>query len=823
MTELVDGPSLRHLLIHGKISVSHAVAIIRQILGGLAYAHQQGAVHGDLKPENVLVERSAEKWGYATEGCVKLTDFGVGLVSAAAVLGKTGSSRLMRSDRAIGTLAYIAPEQREGTAPDAKSDLFSCGVMFFELLTGERPAGAESPSDINPAVPPAFDAVFRGAYARRDRRFASAHEFLTALEDAVAKTPGSQLGIAKGKATSTIGQPAPSRPIPPPQSIASPRAAPPKQVPPPPTPSPSRAAIPLEEDSDPILNLRDEEDNPPPRENPLEPMLEKAAPLPLDEPASLGPPPPETEEKFPAFSMRSAPPAGASSPPPAGPPARPKHTGPRAAQQRVVIVIDELARKPLRNADELRALFRQIYLTRDLDAGEIGNLRLRLDSWAESIGGLPDFGQRINLTQAVDCPYHRVVVVTHYEQSDGQVIQNESAVMLGNPAASQDCGGVLELADFTLALHISTASLLPHLLEMIGIPTVRMAAANLINAANAQANGRHIVRQELKLTRSNVLSLKYLSEGPAGKGSTVELGICFAGNSLKVVTNTAPVTRMRDDLLKRAASLLDTENIGAGINELRQMFQTPNPAQPRAEKMLAALRGKLSASYMELARNMAGNLGVFESLTYSTRATQLVPTSDEAAEHARKVRKTAFWIQFGPGLGIGLVFGLIAALTRPFSYGFTAAAAGAMISGMVIWRWLQMRPARTDIAFCHACVVPLALAGILATGLTQLQPIPAIFFCGLLGVSLLIADRIVFRNYGYWLLRPLYYSELAGAPLDVLNQLQTMVEPDWEKLRHYYVALEPLYKHASVKLSDAPLPPSPPKQENAEGLEFEEG
>jgi serine/threonine protein kinase len=91
--------------------------------------------------------------------------------------------------RIAGTLDYMAPEQRSGAAVDARADLYACGVILYEMLTGERPAGTEVPSDLNAAVPHFLDDVFRRAYARLDRRFASADEFVSALGDAGATSP----------------------------------------------------------------------------------------------------------------------------------------------------------------------------------------------------------------------------------------------------------------------------------------------------------------------------------------------------------------------------------------------------------------------------------------------------------------------------------------------------------------------------------------------------------------------------------------------------------------------------------------------------------
>ena len=75
----------------------------------------------------------------------------------------------------------MAPEQRNGDTPDPRIDFYACGVILYEMLTGERPAGTELPSERNPAVTRALDDIFRRAYARLDKRFASAGEFLAAL------------------------------------------------------------------------------------------------------------------------------------------------------------------------------------------------------------------------------------------------------------------------------------------------------------------------------------------------------------------------------------------------------------------------------------------------------------------------------------------------------------------------------------------------------------------------------------------------------------------------------------------------------------------
>jgi serine/threonine protein kinase len=746
LTELIDGPSLRELLKDHRPNVLASIAIFRQILAGLTYAHSQGVVHGDLKPENVLVSHSVAE-GKIEEGSVKLNDFGVGLVAVAAAMGTGSSSRLMRSSTSgtVTTLAYVSPEQKEGAAPDAKCDLYACGVMLFELLTGERPAGAESPSDLNPQVPRELDEVFRRAYARRDRRYATAQELLTAVETIAAKMPA-------------------PRPVP-------------KAAPPPPLANDDTGFG--------IIGLRPDDEDVSESEREAEEEVPMAPP----------PPPPPPPRQAP---VQAAPPKREPAPEPVSSvPSPPRPVNKNAP--RSVAVMDELARKPLRTAGELRDVFHRVYQTRTLDQGEIGNLRIRLDQWAEAEGGLPGFGERIEVTEAIDCPYHRISVVTTLEGDGGATSSAQpmdESVILANPAAAQDCGRVLEVSDFSIVVHVSTGIFPSGFLEMINVPAIRMAVANLLTSAKTKAAGRGIVRQELKLARANVLSLRYTFE-------TTDHGACFAGISLKVVAPLSPLTRMRDDLLKRAAILLDSENVGAGINELRQMFLTPNPAQPRAEKMLVALRAKLAAAYVNMARTSAANMGVFESLEYSARAADLLPSSEDAHAHEQQVRSRAFWIQFGPGLMIGIVFGVIASFNSG-AFNYIVAGLGAIGAGIFCWFKLGTRPARTDAAFCHACLLPLAIAAILATTL-KLWSQPIYDGAAIVAVAMaMVIDLMILNKYGHKLMRPPYRDTLAGAPLELLNQIQTMLEPDWDDLRKYYVALEPLYKHASAKIGAAP-------------------
>ena len=185
--EYVPGMSLRPLIQARSLTVPDAVAIMRQVLAGLAYAHGANVIHRDIKPENILIHSRAMNDGYAAEGVVKVTDFGLGKATANTAVGSIAYSQSMDSAAAkeiAGTLDYMAPEQRSGAAIDPRSDLYACGVMLFEMLTGERPAGTELPSDLNNAVPKSLDEAFRKSYTRLDKRFASADDFAKALAPA---------------------------------------------------------------------------------------------------------------------------------------------------------------------------------------------------------------------------------------------------------------------------------------------------------------------------------------------------------------------------------------------------------------------------------------------------------------------------------------------------------------------------------------------------------------------------------------------------------------------------------------------------------------
>lgn len=182
--EYVPGSSLRPLISKKSVSIPDAVAIMRQVLNGLSHAHERGLMHRDIKPENILIHERAHSEGFATDGVVKVTDFGLGKAASTAAAGSIQYSMSMNDPNAkdiAGTLDYMSPEQRSGGDVDARTDIYACGVVLYELLTGERPAGTELPSDLNKTVPKYLDEAFKRSYSRLEKRFSSAKAFLDAL------------------------------------------------------------------------------------------------------------------------------------------------------------------------------------------------------------------------------------------------------------------------------------------------------------------------------------------------------------------------------------------------------------------------------------------------------------------------------------------------------------------------------------------------------------------------------------------------------------------------------------------------------------------
>ncbi|MFZ5893657.1 MAG: protein kinase domain-containing protein [Myxococcota bacterium] len=204
--EFVQGKSLRDEIAAGPMAVTRALHIARQIAAGLGSAHAQSIVHRDLKPENVmLVERGTDP------DFVKVLDFGIAKVPVAEVPSNAPKDQpITRAGMVFGTPEYMSPEQALGQTVDGRADLYSLGVILFEMLTGSRPFSSGSPVGIlgqqlaNPppalaertpgiSVPPAVEQLVHRLLDRdRDKRFSLASELVHALD--VLLTPPQHTG-----------------------------------------------------------------------------------------------------------------------------------------------------------------------------------------------------------------------------------------------------------------------------------------------------------------------------------------------------------------------------------------------------------------------------------------------------------------------------------------------------------------------------------------------------------------------------------------------------------------------------------------------------
>jgi eukaryotic-like serine/threonine-protein kinase len=192
--EFVEGVTLAQRAQQGAIPMADLVNYMQQVLSALSYAHGRGVVHRDVKPANVMV---------TPDGTVKLMDFGIARADAEIGLTRPGTS--------MGSLNYMSPEQVRGGTVDARSDIYSTGVMMYELFAGRRPFQGDSdysilsaqcndapqpPVEVNPGLPPALSDLILCAMAKDPaNRFQNAQAVSNALrhvaaaQDPVAKAP----------------------------------------------------------------------------------------------------------------------------------------------------------------------------------------------------------------------------------------------------------------------------------------------------------------------------------------------------------------------------------------------------------------------------------------------------------------------------------------------------------------------------------------------------------------------------------------------------------------------------------------------------------
>ncbi len=194
--EFVEGASLEEYLRSSRIEIWRGVNYVCQVLSALGYAHRAGVVHRDIKPSNILING---------HDVAKLTDFGIA--------SKVGDPRLTATGMALGSLFYMSPEQVRTVPLDARSDLYSIGLVFYELITGRRPIQGDSffsimkaqlevrpvpPIDLVPGLPPELSRVVEKSLEKApEARFQSADEFRNALL-AVGGLPSGMPGAVAG-------------------------------------------------------------------------------------------------------------------------------------------------------------------------------------------------------------------------------------------------------------------------------------------------------------------------------------------------------------------------------------------------------------------------------------------------------------------------------------------------------------------------------------------------------------------------------------------------------------------------------------------------
>jgi len=176
--EYIDGITLKQYIEQqGKLTWRETLNFITQILSALKHAHERGIIHRDIKPQNIML---------LSDGSIKVTDFGIARIS--------NHQTNTLTDRAIGSVHYISPEQVNGDKTDERSDLYSVGIMMYEMITGTVPFDAENPvsvalmqlqnvpkrpKDLTEDLPYGLEEIILKAMSKNpDNRFQSAEQFL---------------------------------------------------------------------------------------------------------------------------------------------------------------------------------------------------------------------------------------------------------------------------------------------------------------------------------------------------------------------------------------------------------------------------------------------------------------------------------------------------------------------------------------------------------------------------------------------------------------------------------------------------------------------
>jgi len=197
--ELVEGRELRELIRDGSLTPARAIELAALVADGLAYAHERGVIHRDIKPGNIMV---------LDDGRVKVMDFGIARLRQPTVKTQTGVL--------LGSPQYMSPEQISGADVDGRADVFSLGVVLYEMLTGTRPFDApdlsqvlfwvvnmpaKAPSERRPGLPVVVDYILARAMRKKaEERYATAAEFAAELRRCLEEVRAAEASI--GTATS---------------------------------------------------------------------------------------------------------------------------------------------------------------------------------------------------------------------------------------------------------------------------------------------------------------------------------------------------------------------------------------------------------------------------------------------------------------------------------------------------------------------------------------------------------------------------------------------------------------------------------------------
>lgn len=202
--EFVRGETLDSLIRRsGAMPCDRGIALLNQALDGIDHAHRMGIIHRDIKPANMMLTET---------GTLKVMDFGIARV--------LGTSRMTKQGNIVGTIEYMSPEQVRGQETDARSDIYSLGILLYEMLTGRVPFSSDSEYDLmrmqieNAPEPPRVfsaqipqaveQAIMRSLAKRPDARFQGAAEFRNALSSAIG-------GVASSLVATPVAAPPPTR------------------------------------------------------------------------------------------------------------------------------------------------------------------------------------------------------------------------------------------------------------------------------------------------------------------------------------------------------------------------------------------------------------------------------------------------------------------------------------------------------------------------------------------------------------------------------------------------------------------------------------